>query len=151
MKIGIIGGGFYGCYLAKHLSEKNNVLLFEKNNDLLQESGSINQYRLHQGFHYPRSASTINQTKEGSKKFLNEFRKFIYFPKHNFYCIHKNSHIDFSSYLKIIKENKLQYKIFNKFDIPYLKSEDIEGAVNTNEGVILIDKLNRSLYLNWMN
>lgn len=145
MKIGIIGGGFYGCYLAKHLSKNNKVFLFEKNKKLIQESGKINQYRLHQGFHYPRSESTIKQTKEGFNNFFNEFKKFIYFPRYNFYCIHKNSHVDFASYLKIIKKNGLEYKIFNKTDIPFLKNEFIEGAVNTHEGVILIDKLNKSV------
>ena len=145
MKIAIIGAGFYGCYFAKHLSKKYNVYLFEKNSRLITESGYNNQYRLHQGFHYPRSQKTIQQTKEGYKKFIKEFKKYIYFPKDNFYCIHKNSKINFENYLKILKKNKLNFKVIKKDKIPFLRKDFIEGAINTREGVILIDKLTKQL------
>ena len=50
IKIAIIGGGFYGCYLAYKLLEekKFNLIIdiFEKNRDLLQEAGSNNQWSL---------------------------------------------------------------------------------------------------------
>ena len=80
----IIGGGFYGCYVAKKITEnfKNiNVELYEKNSNLLTEAGKNNQYRLHLGFHYPRSIETIKQTQEGSKIFIKEFNNFISKPK----------------------------------------------------------------------
>ena len=57
----IIGGGFYGCYIAKRIKEnfKNiNIEIYEKNTDLITEAGKNNQYRLHLGFHYPRSKRT---------------------------------------------------------------------------------------------
>ena len=145
MKIAIVGAGFYGCYLAKHLSKKHEIYIFEKNANLISESGNNNQYRLHQGFHYPRSKKTIQQTKEGYKKFFLEFKNFIYFPKNNFYCIHRDSKISFPNYLNILKKNKLSYKIFDKNKIPYIKKNQIDGAVNTKEGVILINKLNKKL------
>ena len=74
MDIAIIGGGFYGCYLAKHLSKNNKVFLYEKNSKLIQESGRNNQYRLHLGFHYPRSLKTIEQTIEGYNYFIGSSR-----------------------------------------------------------------------------
>jgi L-2-hydroxyglutarate oxidase LhgO len=80
----IIGGGFYGCYIAKRIKEnfKNiNIEIYEKNTDLITEAGRNNQYRLHLGFHYPRSIETIKQTQEGSKIFINEFKNFISKPK----------------------------------------------------------------------
>ena len=141
MKIAIVGAGFYGCYFAKHLSKNHKVYIFEKNSSLIMESGRNNQYRLHQGFHYPRSQKTIKQTKEGYKKFIQEFKKYIYFPKHNFYCIHRNSKVSFFNYLKILKKNKLSFNIVNKDKIPFLRKDLIEGAINTREGVILVDKL----------
>lgn len=146
MKIAIIGGGFYGCYFAKKLKEKfkNKVKIeiFEKNNDLLTEAGKNNQYRLHKGFHYPRSTNTIKQTIEGSKIFVKEFRSFIDIPKENIYLIHKKSKINFKNYLKIFNKYKIKYKILNLKKIPYIKNyNDFQGAINTNEGVILIDKL----------
>ena len=64
MKIAIIGGGFYGVYFAYKLSQnkKLQIDLFEKNNTLLNETAIRNQYRLHTGYHYPRSLETIYQT-----------------------------------------------------------------------------------------
>ena len=68
MKIGIIGGGFYGCYIAQKLSLKHKVTIIDKNASILMEAAKYNQYRLHQGYHYPRSEETIKQTFLGYKK-----------------------------------------------------------------------------------
>ena len=55
----IIGGGLFGIYSALYLSKKNlKVCLIEKDNELLNRASKINQARLHQGYHYPRSIST---------------------------------------------------------------------------------------------
>ena len=104
----IIGGGFYGCYIAKRIKEnfKNiNIEIYEKNTDLITEAGKNNQYRLHLGFHYPRSLETIKQTQEGSKIFINEFKNFVSKPKKNIYLIHKKSLVSFKRYKKILQIN----------------------------------------------
>lgn len=141
MKIGIIGAGFYGCYIANRLSKKHDVTIFEKNSSLLSEAAKKNQYRLHQGYHYPRCKKTINQTFQGYKKFKKEFKEYLYFPKNNYYLIHKNSLIDYSTYTKSMSKNLKLNKI-NASKIKYIKNpQDYLGAVNTKEGVILLDKL----------
>lgn len=146
MKIAIIGGGFYGCYFAKKLKEKFNnkikIDVFEKNHNILIEAGKNNQYRLHQGFHYPRSIKTIKQTIEGSKIFIKEFKKFIDIPKENIYLIHKNSKVSFKKYLDIYKKYKVKYRKLDLKKLSYLKNHNnFQGAINTKEGVILIEKL----------
>ncbi len=141
----IIGGGFYGCYIAKKIKEnfKNvHIEVYEKNNSLISEAGKNNQYRLHLGFHYPRSLETIKQTQEGSKIFINEFKNFISKTKENIYLIHKNSLVDFKSYKNIFKKKKIYFKEINLKNIDFLKNiQDYEGAINTNEKVILLDQL----------
>ncbi len=148
-KICIIGGGFYGCYIAKKIKENYSnidVEIFEKNKNLITEAGKNNQYRLHLGFHYPRSLETIKQTQKGSKIFINEFKKFISKPKKNIYLIHKRSLINFAKYKKIFKSLDIRFKEMNLKDIKFLKNkEKYQGAINTNEQVILIDKLIPSL------
>ena len=103
IKIAIVGGGFYGCYLAKKISEKFEkkieIQIFEKNKILINEAGKNNQYRLHLGFHYPRSTDTIKQTLKGSQVFKKEFKNFIKYPKKNIYLVHKKSLISFKSYI----------------------------------------------------
>jgi len=141
----IIGGGFYGCYVAKKIKENFkdiDIEIYEKNNSLISEAGKNNQYRLHLGFHYPRSLETIKQTQEGSKIFIKEFKNFISKTKENIYLVHKNSLIDFKSYKKIFKKKKIYFKEINLKNINFLKNIDhYEGAINTNEKVILLDQL----------
>ncbi len=141
----IIGGGFYGCYIAKKIKENFKdikIEIYEKNTDLITEAGKNNQYRLHLGFHYPRSLQTIKQTQEGSKIFISEFKKFVSKPKKNIYLIHKRSLVKFTSYKNIFKKLKIKFKEINLKDIKFLKdSKMYQGAINTNEQVILLDKL----------
>ena len=144
MKIAIIGAGFYGTYFAYKFSKYKNfkVDIFEKNNNVCKEVARNNQYRLHTGFHYPRSIKTINQTLKGYNLFKKEFSKFIEFPKHNIYLIHRNSKISLKSYKNIFKKLKIPFKKIklNKFN-SYIKKENILGGVNTQEGVIKVNKL----------
>ena len=54
--ITIIGGGFFGLYLAEYFSRLNKkVLIIEKENDAMQRASYVNQARVHNGYHYPRS------------------------------------------------------------------------------------------------
>tara|TARA_B110000014_G_scaffold259246_1_gene246708 strand:+ start:286 stop:1344 length:1059 start_codon:yes stop_codon:yes gene_type:complete len=147
LNLAIVGGGFYGCYLAKKfkdkLKSKISIDIFEKNNDLILEAGNNNQCKLHLGFHYPRSIFTIKQVVKGSKIFSNEFKKFVVFPKKNIYLIHKNSHVNFKKYYEIYKKLKVDIKKYDIRKIKFLKNyDDFNGAFNTKEGVIQFDKLN---------
>mgnify|MGYP001327915075 FL=1 len=141
----IIGGGFYGCYIAKKIKQdfKNfDVNIYEKNSDLLTQAGMNNQYRLHLGFHYPRSLETIKQTQEGSKIFITEFKKFISKPNKNIYLVHKKSLIKFSNYKNIFKKLGIYFKEIDLKKIRFLKNNnDYQGAIDTKEQVILLDRL----------
>ena len=59
MKVAIIGGGFYGCYIAQTLirnfTDNISVDIFEGEKNLLTGAATNNQCRLHLGFHYPRA------------------------------------------------------------------------------------------------
>ena len=144
MRIGIIGSGFYGSYIAYKLSKMKgiDVEVFEKRNQICSEVIRLNQYRLHTGFHYPRSAETIKQTIEGYNLFKKEFKNFVKYPKNNLYLIQKKSLISFNKYKKIFKHYKLLYKEINlnKFK-KILKIENFQGGINTREGVIKTDEL----------
>ncbi len=59
MKIAVIGGGIFGITTAVILGNEHNVELFEKNDDILKSASGSNQYRVHRGYHYPRSAETV--------------------------------------------------------------------------------------------
>ena len=56
------GGGWYGCHIADILQTRGfKVLLLEKAGHLFAGASGKNQFRLHAGFHYPRSSITRSQ------------------------------------------------------------------------------------------
>lgn len=105
----IIGGGFFGAYIALQLKEKyNSILVLEQESDLLLHASLNNQARVHNGYHYPRSLSTAVSSSRHFKTFCNEFKTAI-----------KN---DFAKYYAIAnigsKTSSTQfYRLFKQFDI----------------------------------
>lgn len=70
----IIGAGFFGLYAAKYLSKKGlKVLIIEKDKESFQRASYINQARIHNGYHYPRSLATAKKTAEYYERFMKEF------------------------------------------------------------------------------
>ena len=144
MKVAIVGAGFYGTYIGYKLSKIKNidVEIFEKNKNICLEVAQSNQYRLHTGFHYPRSVNTINQTINGYRLFLKEFKNFVTFPEENLYLINKKSKISLKNYKSIFAKLKVPYKEIdlNKYN-KYIKINNFQGGLNTKEGVIKIKKI----------
>ena len=55
----IIGAGLYGLYAARLCARRGQrVLLLEKDGAPFSRATTVNQARLHMGYHYPRSIST---------------------------------------------------------------------------------------------
>jgi len=139
-KILILGAGWYGCHLGLHLKEQgHDIKIYEKSNKIFNQASGKNQFRLHQGYHYPRSLKTIEEIKKNFFKFKKKYKKFITIPKQNIYCIARDhSLIDFGTYINILKSNNLPFK---KMNLNFLKN--IEGSVQVNEGVLQNSKIIR--------
>lgn len=59
----IIGAGIYGLYACDLASSlKQNVLVLEAEDDAFKRATYINQARVHNGYHYPRSLSTASKS-----------------------------------------------------------------------------------------
>jgi glycine/D-amino acid oxidase-like deaminating enzyme len=70
----IIGGGFYGCSLALALARRlPRILILEREPDLLTRASYVNQARVHNGYHYPRSLVTAMRSAANYQTFLNEY------------------------------------------------------------------------------
>ena len=70
----VIGGGFFGLYIAEHLKRRfDDVLVCEKGRDLMRRASYINQARVHNGYHYPRSILTAFRSRINYPRFVNEF------------------------------------------------------------------------------
>ena len=76
-KICVIGGGWYGCHIAKVLAEANyEVTLYEKEDRLMQGASGYNSFRLHRGPHYPRDRETRMQVNESFRRFKTTYPEF---------------------------------------------------------------------------
>ena len=76
----IIGAGIYGMYAAKRSLEKNpneKVLILEVENTYFNRGSYVNQARLHNGYHYPRSYSTASKSAKYFDRFYNDFKEGI--------------------------------------------------------------------------
>lgn len=74
----VIGGGFYGCYLAAHEATRGRrVVLLEAGETPMQLASKVNQARIHNGYHYPRSVLTALRSRESYERFTAEFAKAV--------------------------------------------------------------------------
>lgn len=84
----VIGGGFFGCtvslYLKKYLK---SVLLLEKESQLFQRSSYVNQARVHNGYHYPRSLLTALRSQGNFDNFVNDYQDCVVSDFENYYAI----------------------------------------------------------------
>ena len=111
MKIAIIGGGIFGLTAFIKLREANyDCYLFEKNKNLLDGASTNNLNRIHMGYHYPRDAETIEQSKKGSKSFIKMYPKSIINNFENYYAISNTSLTSANEYEKALERNNLKYK-----------------------------------------
>jgi len=84
----VIGGGFYGCYIAQDLKARmDSVVLVEQEADLLQRASFTNQARIHQGYHYPRSLQTGYRSRLNFDRFVGEFPECVMEGIVHLYCV----------------------------------------------------------------
>lgn len=70
----IIGAGFYGLYAASYCSKRQErVLVLECDDTSFSRASYINQARIHQGYHYPRSLSTALKSAGYFERFNRDF------------------------------------------------------------------------------
>ena len=88
-KIAVAGAGIYGATTAIRLAEQgHHVHLFDPLG-VMRAASAINQYRVHAGYHYPRSAETINEITEARTEFTQVFAGAIVRNSRHFYAIPK--------------------------------------------------------------
>ena len=70
----IIGAGLYGLYAALHCGKKKEkIVVLECDHEPFGRATYINQARVHQGYHYPRSISTAMKSAGYFERFNRDF------------------------------------------------------------------------------
>ncbi len=70
----ILGGGLYGLYAARFLADHGRTcLLLERDETLMRRTTWINQARVHNGYHYPRSLTTAHKSAHYYRRFHEDY------------------------------------------------------------------------------
>ena len=90
LQIAVIGGGIYGCHFANvfhsaceevSTTTGTNVLakltIFEKDKTLFSQASGKNSFRIHKGFHYPRTGNTRRMCYDDHNKFCQMYPHFF--------------------------------------------------------------------------
>lgn len=111
VKVAVAGAGIYGATVAIRLAEQgHNVWLFDPLG-ILRAASAINQYRVHAGYHYPRSLETIQETLEARAEFIRAFEPAIVRNSRHYYAIPKEgSRTAPDSYERVMREQGLPLK-----------------------------------------
>lgn len=86
----VIGGGFYGLQIAVHLRravELRSVLVLERESVLMNRASYVNQARVHNGYHYPRSLLTGFRSRASLPLFVEQFREAVDSSFTHYYAI----------------------------------------------------------------
>lgn len=142
MKVAIAGGGWYGCHIASSLKAHGvEVGLFEKNEQLFGEASGNNQFRLHQGLHYARSAQTRHQSRDGYHRFVERYPRLSQGVAHNIYLVpRETSLIDFDTYFSIMLSSGIAVEKVPLSEISHIDASRFEGAVRCDERVVLTSR-----------
>jgi len=139
MRIAIVGGGIFGITTSIILAKNHQVELFEKNNELLQSASGSNQYRIHRGYHYPRSPDTVNDIIESESSFKEIFSDAMLTDFEHYYCIAKeNSLTSAKQFLDFCNKFQLEY---TPSQLQFMNEDSIEMCIRVKESVYDPEKL----------
>ena len=113
-KCAVVGGGIYGVTVATKLKVSGyDVDLYEQDYQIMNRASGINQYRLHRGYHYPRSFDTIESCKTNEDSFIKYYNKSIVNGdiKHYYSIASEDSLITAQQYLTTLDNSNLNWKI----------------------------------------
>ncbi len=131
----IIGAGIYGLYAALRFARKDkgsHIVVFEADKDAVSRATYANQARVHLGYHYPRSISTVKKTSNYFRRFTNDFRFCINGSFRQIYAISKRfSWTSGSQFEKFCSNSGIPYQEVKKETI--FKNNMIDKAFLTEE------------------
>lgn len=129
----VIGAGLYGLYAALFCCKKGQkVAVLECDPAPFKRATYVNQARVHQGYHYPRSVSTALKSAGYFERFMKDFG----------FCVNKGFEQIYATSAKYSWSNRAQFKKFCRAaNIPceelrpenYFKRGMCDGAFRARE------------------
>ena len=150
MRVAVIGGGIFGCTTAIFAKRAGHeVHLFELNSVLLRGASWVNQFRLHEGYHYPRAPETVAECKAGNKSFREEYGNAVIDTGKHYYAIAmEGSRITGADYLRFCDANSLPLSLDRHGG--FLNIDEIDVSISVSEGrinpYVLVDTIRSRLF-----
>jgi hypothetical protein len=131
----VVGGGIFGVTAAVALAEAGHfVELFERADDLLTCATGINQYRLHRGYHYPRSPETIAASRASEASFREAYGEAVVDEHSHYYAIARHgSKTSAADYLACCRRHDIE--VVEQYP-SVLRRDAVELCVLVREGII---------------
>ena len=93
--VAVAGAGIYGSAIAIDLAERGCAVTLFDPLGIMEAASAINQYRVHRGYHYPRSSETIREVLDARGAFIAAFREAICSGTEHYYAMpHQGSRLD---------------------------------------------------------
>jgi glycine/D-amino acid oxidase-like deaminating enzyme len=91
----IIGAGFYGAEIALELRRIgfDRVLVVEREPGILRRASYVNQARVHNGYHYPRSLATADRSRANFETFVADYAHAVMHEMEAVYAIAQGSRV----------------------------------------------------------
>ena len=108
----VVGGGIFGTTAAVALAnDGHQVELHEELEDVMMAASDVNQYRLHKGYHYPRSKETAQECLEGLKTFKRKYERSVVNGdiEHYYAIASEDSKVSEFEYLAFLDDMELPY------------------------------------------
>ena len=109
----VVGGGIFGTTSAVALANNGyQVELHEELEDVMMAASDINQYRLHKGYHYPRSKETAEECLRGLKTFKRKYERSVVNGdiEHYYAIASEDSKVSEFEYLAFLDDLELPYE-----------------------------------------
>lgn len=111
-KIAVIGAGIFGCTSAIALSKVGHDVDMYDPKGIMKAASYCNQYRVHRGYHYPRSNETVEYVKECNESFQREYGNAVVgWGNRHFYGISTSGSLTTpDQYESFMETNGLEYE-----------------------------------------
>lgn len=103
----VIGGGFFGVEIALELRRLGlgRVVVVERERGILRRASFVNQARVHNGYHYPRSLVTAERSRANFETFVAEYADAVMGEMEKVYAIAAGSRVSpaqFDAFCRVI-------------------------------------------------